>query len=131
MPTSRETRIAIRHARWRWLGAPLLVIGVCELIGAVLSVAVGATSGLTVMLSLFATGLGLASFGANHDTAMAYAARAGSDPALPESLGVELEELRATEPGGVAALRPAPRVALSLPFVAVAVQSLVAWRLVG
>ena len=90
-------------------------------------------SGWSVMLSVFGTGLGLASFGANHDTAMAYALRVRQDreTALPDALRREVQEELEVDRDSMLSLRPAPRVALVVPLVAFAVQSWVLLRLVG
>ena len=71
--------------------------------------------------------------GANHDTAMALAFRVrmkGGDQltdALREELGTELER----DGDAVARLKAAPRIALVLPLVAIAVQTWVFLRLTG
>lgn len=85
-----------------------------------------------VLVSLLGCGMGLASFGANHDTAMAMALRsqeAGGGALLPEALAREVaEELRADR-DELLALRPSPRVAAVLPLVALTVQGYLLWRI--
>jgi hypothetical protein len=129
---SRDLRVAMLHARWRWSGLPLLVTGVVLLLWA-FTQAVGGQSGWTLMLSVFGTGLGLASFGANHDTAMASALRVrqAREPQLPDGLAKEIEEELERDREGALGLRPAPRVALVIPLVGLAVQCWVLLRLVG
>ena len=85
------------------------------------------------MLSLFGTGLGLASFGANHDTAMVYALRVRQDrdAVLPDALRREVQEELEQDRDSMLSLRPAPRVALVIPLLAFAVQSWVLLRVVG
>ncbi len=124
-----ELRGAVRHARWRWSGAPLLVVGLVLFFWALQRWGAGG-SGWTVLLAVLGTGLGLASFGANHDTALALALRAGPE-GLPPALRRELDEELARDRDGTLDLVPAPRVALVLPFIAAAVQALVVARLLG
>jgi hypothetical protein len=84
---------------------------------------------------MFGSGLGLASFGANHDTAMALALRVrdaeGEEPlladALSEELSAELEHSRSE----VLAMRPSPRIATVIPLVALMAQGLLVWQLSG
>ena len=85
-------------------------------------------SGLTVAFSFFGTGLGLASFGANHDAAMAYLVQADGE-AMPKPLRAELDEELDRDRAGTLALRPVPVVATLLPLVAAGVQAFVAYRL--
>lgn len=127
-----DLRVAVLHARWRWTGLPLLVTGVGLLLTAVAGWVSGG-SGWTVMLSCFGTGLGLASFGANHDTAMAYALRVRQDrdASLPDALRREVQDELEQDRDTLLSLRPAPRVALVVPLVAFAVQSWVLLRLAG
>ncbi len=120
--------VARRHAAWRWSGAVLLPSGLLLLAAALLQSLAGG-SGWNVALSCFGTGMGLASFGANHDTAMAHTLRARGTAGLPASLLRELDEELARSRGEDPALRPSPKIALVLPFVAVAVQGWVASRI--
>lgn len=127
---------ASRHAAVRWVGLPLLITGLFGLVSALLALA-GGGSGWNLALGAFGTGLALASFGANNDTALALALQASEgrgrgdvsplSPALAEELAAELTRDRAE----VVGLKPAPTVALVLPFVCLAVQSALAWRLLG
>lgn len=126
-----DLAIAHRHARWRWTGAPLLGTGGLLLVGAVVGLVRGG-SGFDMMLGFFGCGLSLASFGANHEAAVAMALRArqaGAD--LPERLARDLDEELARDRSGTLGLRPSPRVALVLPIAAAVVQCGVAWRLFG
>jgi len=131
-----HVRFAVRHARWRWSGAPLLVTGAVLFMWALGDLARGGT-GSTVLLSVFGTGMALASFGANHDAAMAMAVRWRSEavgPAavqLPDNLRDELAEELERDRAGTLSLRASPKVALVLPFVTIAVQAWVASRLLG
>lgn len=129
---AQDLKVAQLHARWRWAGLPLLISGVCLLLGAFTQL-LGGGSGWTLMLAFFGTGMGLASFGANHDTAMAFAIRVrqSRDHHLPAKLADEVEEELERDREGALGLRPSPRVALVLPLVALAVQCWVVLRLVG
>ena len=129
---AQDLKVAQLHSRWRWAGLPLLITGVGLLLGAFTQLVAGG-SGWTLMLALFGTGMGLASFGANHDTAMAYAIRVrqSRDTQLPANLADEVDEELERDRDGALGLRPAPRVALVLPLVALAVQCWVVLRLVG
>lgn len=131
MSAATDLATARRHATWRWSGAPLLLSGGLLLLAALVGVIQGG-SGFTVMLGLFGCGLSLASFGANHEASIASALRARQEgAALPDRIARDLDEELARDRGGTLGLRASPRIALALPFVAVMVQSGVAWRLFG
>lgn len=131
MSTETDLSIARRHAAWRWSGAPLLISGVLLLLAAVVG-ALNGQSGFTVMLGLFGCGLSLASFGANHEAAVAHALRVrNAGGSLPERLAADLDEELERDRSGTLGIRPSPRVALMLPLAAALVQSGVAWRLLG
>jgi hypothetical protein len=127
--TEESSGKAVRHARLRWVGAPLLLSGLGLVIAAVYGALTGG-SGLTVGLSLFGCGLALASFGANHDTAMALAF-ASRQADLPEALADELTTELERDRDGVVRGTPVPIVGMVIPFVAVAIQAWVAFRLFG
>jgi hypothetical protein len=116
------------HARLRWVGAPLLLSGFIMLMWA-LSLLSRGGSGLTVMFGLFGCGMALASFGANHDTALALAIRSGGGGKLAPKLAREVSEELEVDRSGTMALRASPRIAMALPLVALMVQSFVFWRL--
>ena len=120
---------ANRHARLRWVGAPLLLSGVSLIAYAVYGWLTGG-SGWTVAASFFGTGLALASFGANHDAAMGYALLA-QDAGLPPTLQDELEAELVRDRAGVMKVRPAPTIGMVMPVVAIGVQTFVLWRLLA
>ncbi len=120
---------AERHARLRWIGAPLLMSGVALLCYAIFGALTGG-SGWNVAFALFGTSLGLASFGANHDAAMAFAF-AGREEGLSHSLTEELQKEIERDRDGIVAIRPTPRIGLFMPLVAIGVQSWVGLRLFG
>ena len=124
-----DAAVAVRHAKIRWVGAPLLLSGVGLLGFAVSSVFAGGSL-LTVGLGMFGCGLSLAAFGVNHDTAMAlsFANRNGD---LPEPLLDELKAELERDRDGIVHGRPTPKVALAMPLVAVSIQAWVAVRLFG
>jgi hypothetical protein len=84
---------------------------------------------------MFGSGLGLASFGANHDTAMALALRVrdaeGEEPLLSDALSQELSEELEYSRSEVLAMRPSPRIATVIPLVALTAQGLLVWQLAG
>ena len=127
---SDSIQIAIRHARIRWVGAPLLITGVLLLLLAVLQLTMGGP-GWVVMLGLFGMGTALASFGANHDTAMAHAMKTRADGRLPVNLRDEVQAELERDHGGMMALKPSVRAGLFVPFLCVGVQALLAWKLLG
>ncbi len=123
---------AARHATLRWLGVPLLLSGLVLLAGGIVSL-VGGGGWLGLGLGMFSTGLGLGAFGANNDAALALALTArqdGADP-LPEPLSRELDQELEQDRSATLALRASPRVALAMPVVALLVQGLATWRLLG
>lgn len=64
-------RRAARHARMRWLGVGLFLVGVLALGAALAGLPMGITRVGDVLVCLFATGLGLGTFGSHNDTALA------------------------------------------------------------
>ena len=120
---------ATRHARLRWVGAPLLLSGISLIAYGVYGWMSGGP-GWLVAVACFGTGLALASFGANHDAAMGFSLLAKDDglaPSLRDELEAELERDRA----GVLKVRPAPKVGMVIPVLAIGVQAFVLWTLLG
>jgi len=134
MSRDEALRLATRHLKLRWVGAPLFLTGASLLVMAVRAFLHGA-SGWTVLLACFGTGMGLASFGSNHDAALAYAYRLHRDPdpgpGLTPALSAELNEEMARDRTGVGDLIPFPKMSMIVPFVAIAVQTWVFTRLFG
>ncbi len=127
MSTARR---AVVHSRLRWLGAPLLLTGASGLFYALFS-ALGGGAWFIVALGALGTGLGLASFGANHDTAMAFGFVAMEESDLPAGLRAEVDEELQRDRAAVLGLRPSPRAAIVVPLIAIGLQSYVWWTLVG
>lgn len=128
--------VARRHALLRWSGVPLLVVGAGLLVFSLIQAARGDALWTTIPHALLGMGLGLAAFGANHDTALALAwqlrsknSSAAETPQGPlqDELDRELEADRAAVMG----LRASPRVAVLMPVLAVLVQAWLLWRLLG
>ena len=121
---------AVRHARLRWAGAPLLLAGVVLFGLALLQVARGGVPWFAVMVGLFGVGLGLASFGANHDSAMALALRAERSE-LPRGMQQELDEELERDRAGTMSMKATPRIAMALPLFAGLVQCGLGYWLMG
>jgi hypothetical protein len=127
----RELDQALLCTRLRWVGVPLLALGALMAVSAILMVATGRPWTL-IPHGLLASGLALASFGANHDSAMALAWSArGQGASLPEALGQELDAELARDRQAVLSLRASPKVAMGIPVLALGVQIWLAWRLIG
>lgn len=136
MTTEALAAAAARHASVRWVGAPLMLTGLIGLVSAILALP-GHGTWLDFGLGMFGTGLALASFGANNDAALSLAlqvkeaTRGGAASPLSPALAEELDQELAADRAGVADLKAAPKVALVIPFVCMAVQGGLAWRLLG
>lgn len=129
---STETQDALMHARARWVGAPLLFGASAQVIWALIHAALGG-AWLPLLAALTGAMLALASFGANHDAAMALLLRLRVDDGpvrgVPESLLAELDEELQRDRDGMMGLQPRSRVARLLPILAMLVQAAVAWWL--
>ena len=120
---------AVLHARLRWVGAPLLLTGV-GLLGKVVYDAFFMGPLWLAAVAALGAGLALASFGANHDTAMGLAYQ-GREAGLPLDLKDELEAEIERDRDGVLALRPTPTIAKVIPVVALGIQIFVFSRVFG
>ncbi len=98
---------AVLHARMRWLGVVLFLAGLLSLGGAVALIFFADGRISSIFISLFACGLGLGTFGAHNDTALAQLRDHRWHPGTPERLAhevnqeflfnrIELSQLRAT-----------------------------------
>lgn len=126
-----DAALARRHALLRWTGVPLLLTGF-SLVGLALYTWSQGGAGINVGLSLFGTGLGLASFGANNDAALALAMRASeAGESLSASLTAELAAELKRDRAAVMGLKVSSSFALVVPLLAVALQVWAASRLMG
>ena len=113
---SSETALSLsqlqRHARLRWAGPPLLVSGLA-LVGLCIASYLQGGSGYPFFIGLLGMGLGLGSFGANHETAMALALQYTNHDAetpLPENIAKELKEELDRDSEATQNLQPFPRL---------------------
>ena len=128
-PARAELRLAQRHLSWRWAGAPLFVSGALIFLWAFSDIPQGGRLG-TAMFAFGGMMMGLTSFGANHDAAVSFALRtqAAGDP-LPATLQGELDEELRRDREAVYGLKPSPKIAMLLPFAALALQAYVVYRI--
>ena len=125
---SLQLKAVRRHSRIRWTGVPLLVTGL-SVVGLCFAQWLQGGSGYIIFIGLMGMGMGLASFGANHEATLAFALqvkRAGREE-LPEKIDRELRDERERNMEGIDAIQPFPRTSLALPFVAICIQFFVAW----
>ncbi len=127
MANGTDAALAGRHARLRWIGAPLLLSGLA-LAGWAVHAAIGGATWWNVGFGMLGAGLALASFGANHDTAMAFSFRA-RDAGLSEKLCAELDEELERDRDEIVGLSPTPKTGLVIPVIAVCIQAWVCTRL--
>ena len=117
-------QLAVRHLYFRWIGAFLLVSGVLLF----LRHAFVTFEPSNLVKQIFILGscmLAFASFGINHDTAVAYALRAREEGvALSEHpiLEMELKEDLARDSAGTMSLKPHPVLSYVIPGVALLLQ---------
>lgn len=115
--TTTDANAALRHARLRWVGVPLFFCGVVGLVITIALVVLTEARWNGIMLYVATTGLSLAVFGLNNDTALAYAHRAPRD-ALPRELSDELDAEAARDRQDLAKLAPSPRAAMVMTLIA-------------
>ncbi len=113
----------------RWLGPPLFLLGVLEVLVA-LGQALQEGSIPTLLVAVGATGLSLGTFGLHNDTALALAQQVPAgrlDPALQRELDAE----RAEHPAELVELTPSPRAAAVATLLALLLHGVVILRLFG
>jgi len=117
-----------RHRSLRWLGVPLLAIGLLGVIAAIgLAVAAdGRWSAL--MLYVGASGLSLATFGTHNDTAIALMTR--HPDGLPSDARSELEEELTRDKAGALSLKATPRTAWVITVIAISLHAAALSRIV-
>ena len=131
--TASSLSLCQRHARLRWVGPPLLLSGL-TMVGLCIASFLQGGSGYPFFIGLLGMGLGLGSFGANHETAMALALEYttnDSETPLPKGIADELKEELERDSDATQNLRPFPKTAMILPLIALGVQGLTAWIVLG
>jgi hypothetical protein len=134
-----QIRRIIFHLRLRYIGFPLLVCGVLLLITALIGQNI---QWYWKIASVVSCGLSLASFGSNHDTAIAYATSlphqklksliqleaANVEPQVKKTLSyilAELEDENSWKQASSIILEPHPWLSSLIPLVTIALQSLI------
>ena len=134
-----QIRRIIFHLRLRYVGFPLLVCGVLLLVTALIGQNI---EWYWKIASVVSCGLSLASFGSNHDTAIAYASvlphqklksliqieSANVEPQVQKTLSyilAELEDENSWKQTSPAILEPHPWLSSLIPLVTLALQSLI------
>ena len=117
-----------RHRSLRWLGFPMLTIGLLGVVAA-LGMAVAADGRWSaLMLYIGASGLSLATFGTHNDTAIALMARHPED--LPRDARSELEEELTRDKAGTLSLKATPRTAWVITVIAMGLHAAALSRMV-
>ena len=119
------------HFRYRWIGAPLFILGLLLFVTAFGSFA-RTHDWFVLLLSIGCAMLGLTSFGVNHDTAVAYSVELQEQAGFSALQGVmqqELEEDLNWDRSQTLSLKVHPKTAVMLPWLAIAIQSYVFLRL--
>ena len=134
-----QIRRIIFHLRLRYIGFPLLVCGILILCTVLLQ---NHLDWYWNIASIMSCGLSLASFGSNHDTAIAYAAVLPHqklknliqtesnhiEPQVRKSLFyilTELEDEKSWKKATIDSLEPHPYIASIIPIVTIALQILI------
>lgn len=128
MPGERWKAKARRYATLRWVGVALFCVAAPNLLAAIGAVATDRASGGLILVSLFATGLSLGSFGTNDDAALHAFAELDRREALNPTFKAELDAERKKRPGRVQACHDHPKASLIVPSVAVLALGLAVWR---
>lgn len=116
-----------RHRNLRWLGVPLLAIGLLGVLAAVGFAVAADGRWSTMMLYIGASGLSLATFGTHNDTAIALMSR--HPEGLDSSGKSELEEELSRDKPGTLGLMPTPKTAWGITVVALGLHALALTRL--
>jgi len=111
-------RQAARHARMRWFGVGLFLIGVLALGAALAGLPMGITHTGDVLVCMFSTGLGLGTFGAHNDTALALLRDNRWIDATPRALVREIDAEVLFNRLELSELEATPRTAWFLTVVA-------------
>ena len=127
----RMIRTGATHARLRWLGVVFFISALLLLGGTVVAVAMGLSPWIDIFLALFACGLALGTFGSHNDTALAILRDCRGAGDLPGRLGKEMDEEFVYRRLALSELNATPFMAWAITAIALLVQGLVVWRLLG
>ena len=115
--------------RFRWLGAPLLISGLLLFLSVLTSLP-QTHDYFLVLLGFGCSALGLTTFGVSHDTAVAFmVASYPNTKDLDVKAQKELDEDLEWDQARTLKLTPNPKTAIFVPFLAIALQSYVFFRL--
>jgi hypothetical protein len=117
-PTPTPILRAARHARLRWLGVGLFLAGALALGAALAGLPLGITRIGDVFVCLFATGLGLGTFGSHNDTALALLRDNRWAEHMPKPLMRELDGEILFDRLSLSELEATPRTAWFITVVA-------------
>jgi hypothetical protein len=109
---------AARHARLRWGGIAQFLLGVLALGAALTGLAVGYSSIGDVLVCVFATAMGLATFGMHNDTALALLRDNRWLEHTPKALVREIDSEVLFNRLELSELEATPRTAMVLSFMA-------------
>ena len=123
-PPLPAIRQAARHARMRWLGVGLFFGGALSLGAALAGLPLGHTSVGDILVCMFATGLGLGTFGSHNDTALALLRDNRWQEGTPEPLVREIDQEVLDNRIELAETTATPRTAW---FVSVAAPLVLLW----
>jgi len=116
---------AEKHLKIRWVGVPLLIIGIFLFLCAIREFSYSNIGFFPVLLGVACSLMGLTCFGVNHDTAICLAMEARREDdtlQLSPELQEELEEELRRDRSKTLALQANPTIAVVLPFVVCLVQ---------
>lgn len=128
MSGDRLESTATLHARLRWAGIGLFGLALIAFALNLAAAAAGHAPFARVLLSVFALGMSLGTFGANCDTALHAMRQLHREGRLPARFAAEWAHERAVRPEKIEALHAAPRMALALPVVAFLAVTWASWR---
>lgn len=117
-----------RHAALRWLGVAFFGVAL-GVLGWNVTLLVGASLPFKqVLVSVFALGLSLGTFGANDDSAIVAMDRLDRLGALPAAFAPELAHERTARPRRLDTAHFSPKAALILPLVVVSLLGFLTYR---
>lgn len=128
MPAEAWGTVARFHRRFRYVGIGLFAVAVLVWVGVFVAVGTGRLAAGNVVLGFGGVILSLSAFGASNDTALHAALQLPAAQLGPE-LAAELALERRRRPKRLASVHGSPKMAWALLFGALAVLSLLGWRL--